>query len=92
MLLKRAQTAGLAAANQADQVRIQSLETLLNHANQQLTQLRAERAPNAADRQMAVQQSQTNEQLEALHAENEEAHKALAQVAAERLEGCLHPI
>ncbi len=78
------QTADLAAANQADQVRIQSLETQLNNANQQLRQLHVERAPNAADGQMAVQQSQTNEQLEDLRTENEEAHKALAQVAAKR--------
>ncbi len=82
--LKRAQTADPAAANQADQVRIQSLETQLNDGNQQLRRLRAERAPNAVDGQMAVQQSETNEQLKALHAENEEAHKALTQVAAER--------
>ncbi len=83
VLLKRAQTVDPAAANPADQVRIQSLETQLNDATQQLRQLCAECAPNAADGQMAVQQSETNGQLEALRAANEEAHKALAQVAAE---------
>ncbi len=83
MLLKRAQTTDPAATNKVDQVHIQSLETQLNDANQQLRQLRAERAPNAADGQMAVQQSQANEQLEALHTENAEAHKALAEMAAE---------
>ncbi len=36
VLLKWAQTAGPAATNQVDQVRIQSLETQLNDANQQL--------------------------------------------------------
>ncbi len=56
VLLKRAQTKNPAAANQADRVHIQSLEAQLNDANQQLRQLRAERAPNAADGQMAVQQ------------------------------------
>ncbi len=70
MLLKWAQTADLAAANQAGQICIHSLETQLNDANQQLRQLRAEHAPNAADGQMAVQQSQTNHQLEALFTEN----------------------
>ena len=33
---------------------------------------------------MAVQQSQTNEQLKALLPENAEVHKAIAQLAAER--------
>ncbi len=84
MLLKWAQTADPAAANQSDQVCIQSLETQLNDATQQLRQLRAEHAPNAADGQMAVQQSETNEQLEALHTANEEAHKAIAEMAAKR--------
>ena len=84
MLLKRAQTEDPTAANQVDRVHIQSLEAQFNNANQQLRQLRAECAPNAADGQMAVQQSETNEQLEALCTENEETHKALAQVAAER--------
>ncbi len=36
VLLKRAQTANLAAADPADRVHIQSLETQLNDANQQL--------------------------------------------------------
>ncbi len=84
VLLKRAQAADPAAVNPADQVHIQSLETQLNDANQQLRQLRAEQAPNAVDGQIAVQQSQTNKQLEALHTDNEEAHNALAQVVAER--------
>ncbi len=84
VLLRRAQTADPVAANQADQVRIQSLQTQLNDANQQLRQLRAERAPNAADGQMAVQQSETNEQLEVLHTANEEAHNPLTEMAAER--------
>ncbi len=83
VLFKQAQTANPAAANLADRVRIRSLETQLNDANQQLRQLREGRAPNAVDWQIAVQQSQTNEQLEALHADIEEAHKALAQVVAE---------
>ncbi len=68
VLLRWAQTANPTAADPADQVRIQSLETQLNNATQQLRQLRVERAPNAADGQMAVQQSETNEQLEALRA------------------------
>ncbi len=84
VLLKRAQPADPAAANQSDQVRIQSLEAQLNNATQQLRQLRAERAPNAADGQMAVQQSETNEQLEALRTANEGAHKAIAEMAAKR--------
>ncbi len=66
VLLKRAQTEDPAAANQAYRVHIQSLEEQLNNANQQLRQQRTEHALNAADGQMAVQQSQTNEQLEAL--------------------------
>ncbi len=85
--LRRAQAADPAAACQSDQVHIQSLKAQLNDATQQLRQLRAERAPNAADGQMAVQQSETTEQLEALRTANEEAHKALAEVAAERHSG-----
>ncbi len=84
VLLKQAQTTDLAAANSADQVRIQSLEMQLNDATQQLRQLHAECALNAADGQMAIQRSQANEQLEALHTDIAEAHKALADMAAER--------
>ena len=84
VLLKWAQTADPAVANQSDRVHIQSLEAQLNDATQQLRQLCAERAPNAADGQMAVQQSKTNEQLEALRTANEEAHKAIAEMAAEQ--------
>ncbi len=84
VLLKRAQAVNPAPGNAEDQVHIQSLETQLNDATQQLRQLRAERAPNAADGQMALQQSKTNEELEALRAENAAAHKALAEVAAKR--------
>ena len=73
-----------AAANQADQAYIRSLEAQLNNANQQLQQLHAERAPNTADGQMAAQQSRTNEQLEALRAENVELHKAVERLAGER--------
>ncbi len=43
-----------------------------------------ERAPNAADGQRAVQQSEVNEQLEALRAENVVAHKALEEITADR--------
>ncbi len=59
------------------------LEAQLHDAYQQLQQLRAERAPNPADGQMAAKQSQTNEQLEALHAENAELHKAIKRLASE---------
>ncbi len=84
VLLKRAHTEDPAAASQAYQAFIQSLEAQLNNANQQLQQLRAERAPNAADGQMAVQQSRTNEQLEALDTENTELQKAIGLLADER--------
>ncbi len=84
VLLRWAQAANPAAANAEDQVCIQSLETQLNNATQQLRQQRAEGAQNVADGQMAVQHSETNEQLEALRAENAAAHKALAEVTAER--------
>ncbi len=84
VLLKRAQDADLATANTEAQVRIQSLETQLNNAIQQLNRLRAERAPNAADGQMAVQQSEINEQLEALCADNAAVHQALEEVTVER--------
>ncbi len=50
-----------AAANQTDRAFIQLLEAQLHNANQQLQQLRAKHAPNAADGQMAAQQSRTNE-------------------------------
>ncbi len=84
VFLRRAQNVNPAAADPADRARIQSLETQLNDANQQLRQLREERAPNAVDGQIAVRQDQANERLEALQADNKEAHRALAQVAAER--------
>ncbi len=71
------------AATQADRAYIQLLEAQLNDTTQQLRQLHAECAPNAADGKMAVQQSKTNEQLEALSTANEEAHKAITEMAAE---------
>ncbi len=83
VLLRRAEAANPATAKAEAQVHIQSLETQLNDATQQLNQLRAERAPNAADGQMAVQQWETKEQLEALRAENVAAHKALAEMTAD---------
>ncbi len=84
VLLRRAQAADPATANAEAQVRIQSLETQLNDATQQLRQLRAGLAPNAADMQMAVQQSEAIEQLEALRAENVAAHKAIQEITADR--------
>ena len=83
-LLKRAQTVGSAATNQVDQARIQSLEAQLNDATQQLEQLHMERAPSAAEGQIAVHQHGTNEQLEALRADNIAAHQALAEITADR--------
>ena len=84
VLLRRAQAANPATANAEAQVRIQSLETQLNDAAQQLNRQHAERAPNAADGQMAGQQSQVNEQLEALRAENAATPKALEEMTADR--------
>ena len=83
MLLRKAQAANPATANAEAQVRIQSLEVQLNAATQQLGQLRAEHAPNAGDGQMAVQQSEVNEQLEAHRAENVATHKALGEMTAD---------
>ncbi len=83
VLLKRARAENPASISQVDQALIQSLEEQLNNANQELRQLREERAPNAADGQMAVQQSQTNEQLEALCAEGEKLCQAIQKLAAE---------
>ncbi len=82
--LKQAQSADPATASAEAQVHIQSLETQLNNAVQQLNQLRAERAPNAADGQMAVQQSEINEQLEALRTDNVAMQQALEEVTVER--------
>ena len=84
VLLRRAQAANPTTANTEAQVRIQSLETQLNDATQQLHQLRAGRAPNADDGQMSVQQFEVNEQLEALRADNVAAHKALEEITADR--------
>ncbi len=83
LMQKQAETEDPAAASQADRAYIQSLEAQLHNANQQLQQLRAEHAPNAADGQMAAQQSRTNEQLEALHTENAEQHKTISRLADE---------
>ncbi len=84
VLLTRAQAANPTTANAEAQVCIQSLETQLYDATQQLNQLRAGRAPNAADGRMAVQQSEVNEQLEALRADNVAAHEALEEITADR--------
>ena len=84
VLLRQARAVDPATASAEAQVRIQSLEAQLNDATQQLNQLRAERAPNAADGQMAVQQSEVNEQLEALCADNVAVHQALEEVTADR--------
>ncbi len=80
VLIKWARADNPAAVSQVDRALIQSLEKQLNNANQQLTQLRAWHAPNAADGQMAVQQSQTNEQLEALHTECNKMRDAVQKV------------
>ncbi len=84
MLLRQARAADPATASAEAQVCIQSLEAQLNDATQQLNQLRAERAPNAAEEQIAVQQSEINEQLEALRANNVAAQQALEEVIADR--------
>ncbi len=84
VLLKWARAENPAAVSQVDRALIQSLEEQLNNANQQRRELCEERALNAADGQMAVQQSQTNEQLEALCAEGNKLRKAIQKVAAER--------
>ncbi len=55
--------------NQADAVCIQSLEEQLKNAAQQLTQLRVGHSLSATKGQLAVQQSEANEQLDALRAE-----------------------
>ncbi len=81
LTLQQVPTEDPAAATQADRALIQSLDQQLQYANQQLQHLCAERAPNAADGQMAVQQSQTNEQLEALRAENADLHKTIDRLA-----------
>ncbi len=75
--MEQVSTEDPAAANQANRALIRSLDQQLTDANQQLRRLRKERSPNAADGQMAVHQSQTNGQLEALCAENEKLHKAI---------------
>ncbi len=84
VLFKRAQAANLATANAEDQVHIQSLEVQLNDAIQQLDQLRAQRAPSAAEGQIAGHLSETDEQLEARRAENAATHRALEEITADR--------
>ncbi len=84
VLLKRAQTVDPATANAEDQARIQSLEAQINDALQQLDRLRAERDPGAIDGQITGHPSGTDEQLEALRAENAATHGALEEVTAER--------
>ncbi len=81
---EQAQIEDPAAANEADRAFIQSLQAQLHNANQQLQQRRADHTPNAADGQIAAQQSWTNEQLEALRAENAELHKSIGRLADER--------
>ena len=83
VLLRWAQNATLAAANPADRVCIQTLEKQLRDADQQLRRLREEHALNAADGQIAVNQDQVNERLEALQVENKELHKNFVQMVVE---------
>ncbi len=84
VLLRHARAADPTTASAEAQVRIQSLEAQLNDATQQLNRLRTERAPNAADGQMADKQAKVNEQLEALRADNVVVHQALEEVTADR--------
>ncbi len=84
VLLRQAQTVDPATANAEDQARIQTLEAQLDDAIQQLDRLRAERALGAVGGQIAGHPSQMEEQLDALHAENAAAHKALEEITAER--------
>ncbi len=84
VLLRRAQNATPAVDDPADRVCIQSLEKQLRDADQQLRRLREERALNAADGQIAVNQDQVNEWLEALQIENKELHRNFAQMVVER--------
>ncbi len=81
---EQAQVGNQSAPNWADQVRIQSLEEQLNDARQQQNQLHADHAPSAAEGQMAVQQSQTNEQLEALCAECDNLHAVIQKAVTYR--------
>ena len=73
-----------ATANAEDQAHIQSLEAQLNNAIQQLDRLRAERVPGVIDGQIAGHPSGTDEQLEALQAENAATHGALEEITADR--------
>ena len=88
VLLKRARAENPAAANQVDPALIQLLEEQLNNTRKQLNQLRAEHAPSAAEAQTAVQQSQTNEQLEALCAECNKLHEAIQKAVTDRDRTC----
>ncbi len=84
VLLKKAQTADPATASAEEQACVQSLEAQLNDALQQLDRLRAERDPGAIEGQIAGHPSGTDEQLEALQAENAATHGALEEITAER--------
>ena len=84
VLLNRAQAADPATANTEDQARIQSLEAQLDDAIQQLDRLRTERALGTVDGQIAGHPSETDEQLEALRAENAATHRALEEITADR--------
>ncbi len=90
--LEWAQSGIQPAFNQADQVRIQSLEEQLNNANQQLNQLRVEHVPSAAEGQPAVQLCQANEQLEALCAECNILCAEAKKSVAERDNPCKAPL
>ncbi len=74
--LERAGAGNPTASGRADQV-------LLNSATQQLNQLRAGHAPSTAEWQLAAQQSQTNEQLDVLHAECNTLRAAATKTVAE---------
>ncbi len=84
VLLKRAQAVDPATATAEDQAHIQSLETQLDDAIQQLDQLRAEHAPGVVDGLIAGHPSETDEQLEALRTENAVTHRALEEITADR--------
>ena len=84
MRLERTQAGNPTVCNRTDRALIGSLERQHNDATQQLNQLHAGHGLSAAEGQLAAQQSQTNEQLEALHKECEILCEGAAKVVAER--------
>ncbi len=82
--LEHARTESQRAPGRTEKALIESLEHQFNEAQQQLVKLCAGHHPSATEGHLAAQQSQANEQLEALQVECNALHEVATQAVTER--------